>query len=60
LSTSKWIELSWDEIHNLPINEFHELAKKQSFMFPDMLLFQTEEETLNMFYSAYKRKKEAM
>ncbi len=60
LTSKKWTDLSWDEIHNLPIDEFDKLAKIQSFIFPNILLFQTEEETIDMFYRAYKRKKEAM
>ncbi len=51
------INLTWQEISKLPIDEFDKIARNQSTLFPDMLLFQSEEETIDMYYEAHKRKR---
>lgn len=45
-----------EKIMNLPADEFHDLAKDQIEMFPDLLKLLTEEEIICEFYSYYKRK----
>jgi hypothetical protein len=51
-----WTELTWEEIHNLPIEEFDKLAKQQSTVFPDLLKITDEKEIIKSFYRSYKRK----
>lgn len=55
--TKKWTSLTWEEIHNLPIDEFDKLAREQSTIFPDMLLIIDEEEIIDTFYRQYKRER---
>jgi len=52
-----WTELTWEEIHNLPIKEFDKLANQQSALFPDLLKIMDEEGIILTFYDHYKRKK---
>jgi len=53
----KWTHLSWKQIHELQIEEFHQLALKQKDLFPDMLEFCDEDEIINIFYTQYKRER---
>jgi hypothetical protein len=47
----------WEEIHNLPIEKFDELARQQTLIYPDLLKIIDEEEVINSFYDHYKRKR---
>jgi hypothetical protein len=53
----KWTSLTWEDIHNLPIDKFNILAKMQSTLFPDLLKIIDEEEIIDTFYREYKRER---
>ena len=43
-------------VKDLSEKEFYELAKSQSKIFPDLLMFREEDEIIKDFYDYYKRK----
>ncbi len=45
------------EVLNLCDEEFEELSKQQSKLFPDLLLFRSEEDIIDEFYQYYKKKR---
>jgi hypothetical protein len=46
------------KIQALSDSEFHRLASEQTRLFPDLLMFGTEENIINDFYDYYGRKKD--
>jgi len=44
-------------VKNLPIDKFDQLARKQSLLFPDLLNFRDEEGIIDDFYEYYERRR---
>ena len=45
------------KVLNMTIEEFDKLAKNQSKLYPDLLLFREEEDIIDDFYKYYGRKR---